>query len=256
MKTQSQYSGRVGIFGYIFLALFILIVAAVLHSVFAPRYHGCCKSPCQSNLKQMALAFNMYQNDYNGFYPSSAALGARKWTRASDWKFRTRQGYLPPSGTRRFGAWPELIYPYKRNANLLYCSSDPDRLSPRQAANPRSAGNRVSYVMKKAVHQAWWGVGMPKGQTARRETDFQYPADQILLYERRGWHWGDAEKGDMSVKPVARTTLNMAFMDGHVTAKRLPNPLNGEPDYYNSDAKTGKPVKAQVDPRTYMDVLD
>ena len=97
---------------------------------------------------------------------------------------------------------------------------------------------------------------MRKGQTARRESDFRYPADQMLLYEHHDWHWGDFGKGDMSVKPVSGVTLNMVFIDGHVAAKRLPRPLNGEPDFFNTGPRTGKPVKAKVDPRSYWDMLD
>jgi len=260
MNAQTQYNGRVGIFGYIFLALFIFIVAAVLYPTFMRTDRGSGpKDHCQNNLKQLAMAMEMYVRDYDGVYPSSAAFGATRWTAESDWRFRSKRGVIPPAGTGRVGTYAELLYRYLRirSPDIVYCPLDPNGKAP-------TVDSDISYVMKKAVHQAWWGVGMPKGQRARHETDFENPADQMLLYERRSWHWGGRrfwEVGglrldDASISPFPGMTLNMAFVDGHVMAKRLPDPLNGEPDYYNSDAKTGKPMKAQVDPRTYMDVLD
>jgi len=248
MKTRNGSRGRVSFIGFALLVISILIVAAVLYPMFTRTDIGSAKKfVCQSNMKCLALAFNMYQSDYHGVYPSSAAAGARSFA-SSDDRFRKTRGYVSPApGRLRSGTWPEMMYIYYRNDNILFCPSD------RRSTAPDA---QISYVLKKAIHQAWWGVGMPKGQTARREEDFRYPADQILLYERRGWHHGDAQKGDMSFKPVSGVTLNMAFMDGHVSTKRLPSPLNGEPDYYNADSKTWKLVNAKVDPRIYADILD
>ena len=247
METRNGSRGRVGFIGFALLVISILIVAAVLYPVFRRTDGDARKGYCQYHLKFLALSFDMYQNDYNGIYPSSAAAGARSFA-SSDDRFRKTRGYVPPTvGKSQAGTWPEMIYPYKRDDKLIFCPMDDYSNAP---------DAQISYVLKKAMHQAWWGVGMPKGQTARKAVDFRTAADQILLYERRGWHWGDYRKGDMSVKPVSGVTLNMAFMDGHVATKRLPSPLNGEPDYYNADSRTWKHVKAKVDPRIYADITD
>ena len=257
MKTQNHTHGRVGIIGIVLIVIAILVVAAVLFPVFVRTgdHGGGRKSWCQSNLKQLTLAFSMYQNDYNGMYPSSACRprnAPKRWSEADDLIFRKAHGALPPWPRVAIGAWPEFVHPYLKNVNVVYCPSDPD-YKPLAQTKPR---DQVSYVVKKAFHQAWWGKGMPKGATARKEADFEYPADQLLLYERVGWHFGDTRKGDMSVKPVPGVSLNMAFVDGHVVVKGLPDPLNGEPDFYNTDAKTGKPAEAKADPRVYLDTLD
>ena len=251
----------------------IAILAAILFPVFAKAREMARKSTCQSNLKQLALTFNMYQNDYDSMYPSYAAFqaltGTPAWDDAGDKVFRRTRGYVPlPTGTattsNRKGTWPEFMYPYKRNVNLIFCPSDSN-------AGGTGVGTEVSYVLKMAIHKAWYGVGTVQG-ASKKEGDFGYPADQVLLYERYGSHWGDAGKGDMSdatkqnVASSAGVTLNMAFMDGHVMAKRLPSPKTGErsgtsstaePDYYNQDAESGKDAPtSSTDPKIYQDALD
>ena len=226
----------------------ISILAAVLFPAFAKARENWRLVRCLENLKTSALAFRMYTEDYGDSLPSSAACGTKSWSEASDLRFRTTIGaytlHTSPPQARTFG---DLMVPYlhRRNRKLLFCPSDPAS---------RSAGP-VSYILKKSVHQAWWGAGMPESEVARKVADFRQPADQTLLYERCGWHFGDAAQGDMSVTAKGGVSLNMAFTDGHVATKRLPDPLNGEPDFYNLDARTGKPVDRMVDPRRYVDEL-
>ncbi len=230
----------------------IAILAAILFPVFAKAREMARKSNCQNNLKQIALGFNMYQNDYDSTYPSSAAKpGVTAYSEATDRIYRAGHGFLPPLPNQPIvGAWPELLYPYKRNPNLVYCPSDPDAQPASKAQDPTVAQSEVSYVVKKAMHLAWWGQGSTR---ARKEGDFDFPADQILVYERMGWHFGDANKGDMSKTPRAEVSLNMAFMDGHVATKRLPDTI--EPDYYNTYAETNTRVMG-VDPHFYLDSLN
>jgi prepilin-type processing-associated H-X9-DG protein len=95
-----------------------------------------------------------------------------------------------------------------------------------------------------------------------KESNFAYPSDQVLFFERFGYHWGDQTKG------VSETaTLNMSYMDGHVSARRivkahaqnLANATNrgwvapaGEPFYYNTDGETNT-LKNDADTVTYKD---
>jgi len=254
--------------GYILVLFLLLVVGALLYSAFerAGRDYGFGNgASCLCNLKQLGIAFRIYESDYNGFLPSTAAFGAKKWTPKSDWTFRTQRGRLPVVPGRRVGTYAELLYPYlmrvtgdRHAMDLLYCPDDGD------SRNMKGPHSPVSYVMKKAVHQAWWGVGMPKGQVVRNVNDYLYPADQMLLYERRNWHrrkrppwywpFGGEPLVDAAVRP-SRVPLHVLYLDARAPFRWLPDPLNGEPDYYNTDAKTGKPVKAKVDPRRYCDSL-
>lgn len=241
----------------------IAILAAILFPVFAKAREMARKSSCQSNLKQLALAFNMYQNDYDATYPSSAVV-AGVMNATADNTFRKTHGYLPPATGLQTGAWPEFIYAYKRNPNLVYCPSDPNPVPADKARDAASSTAGVSYIVKKAFHCAWWGVkndlsvdsNMAK---CRKEGDFEYPADQILLYEKMGWHFGDAGNGDMSDQNntlKVGTSLNMAFMDGHVATKRLPD--TAEPDLYNKLAdpqQTAPHGPPGTDPHTLLDDL-
>jgi len=231
----------------------IAILAAILFPVFAKAREMARKSTCQSNLKQLTLSFNMYQNDYDATYPSAMArTGSATWSAAEDEIFRKQHGLLPPTvPANTNGAWPEFVHPYLKNVNIIYCPSDPNAKPAAQAA----VGDPVSYVIKLAFHKAWYGDGTVSSAKCKKEGDFEYPADQLLLYERQGWHFGDANKGDQSVTPQSQVSLNCGFVDGHVATKRLPTPLNGEPDLYNTVAETGAAIAGGVDPRYYLDTL-
>lgn len=232
----------------------ISILAGILFPVYSRAREQARKVECQSNMKQVAMAFIMYCNDYDDRLPSSAL------PESDDLTFRTRRGYLPPPASLGGAAyqpktWPELLYSYLRNGEVVYCPSDGEKPSRSQAANDAqtTAGLAVSYVIKKAVNDAW----ITPGISAKRTGDYAYPSDQVIFYERRGWHWGEAGQGDMSVQPKAEVSMNAAFMDAHVRSARLPNPLNGEPDYYNMNGETNEVAEGgAVDPRTYMDVLN
>src|SRR5215210_8440731 len=48
----------------------IAILAAILFPVFAQAREKARQATCQSNLKQIATAFQMYATDYDGTFPS------------------------------------------------------------------------------------------------------------------------------------------------------------------------------------------
>lgn len=233
----------------------IAILAAILFPVFAKARGMARKATCQNNLKQVALAYQMYYNDYDATLPSSALSGATAWAAASSLDFRTRRGRIPtPSSDPAFKpmTWAECLYTYKRNAHLIYCPEDPNAPSAQDiATNPAAVANlKVTYILKLAIDAGWFGQGA--GSMCKKEGDFAYPADQVLFFERMGWHWGDQSKGDVYATSGQNyaddrrkdASVNAAFMDGHVRPVRIGGPpgqtaLYGEPDYYNVFGETG-----------------
>jgi prepilin-type processing-associated H-X9-DG protein len=176
----------------------------------------------------------MYIDENNDTLPSSAVCGS------SDEVFRkTLGGSLEDKPARTIF---QLIWPYTKNKQITKCPSDMTK-------------NEVSYVLKKAVNDAWLD---PKIK-ARNMNDYSWPAEQLMFYERGNYHWG-ADSGDVSDPSNPRklgTTVNCAFWDGHVKTVWMPKVDDGEPDYYNADGKTGAAAKHQeIDPRRYCDTLN
>ena len=67
MKTTTQPRG-LSYLDYVLIILFVAVVVAVLYPVLIPVHHEeTRKEFCQNNLKQLGLAFSMYERDYNGF---------------------------------------------------------------------------------------------------------------------------------------------------------------------------------------------
>ena len=68
----------------------ISILAAMLFPVFAKAREKARQATCQSNLKQMGLAFEQYTQDYDGAYPNGcgaapgASLGSSECTASGD----------------------------------------------------------------------------------------------------------------------------------------------------------------------------
>jgi prepilin-type processing-associated H-X9-DG protein len=81
-----------------------LILAAILFPMFARPRGGCVLRPsCQSNLKQIALAFKQYIQDYNEKYPI-----AKNST----------------SGLDKTDNWAGQLSPYLKSAVIFQCPSD------------------------------------------------------------------------------------------------------------------------------------
>src|SRR5688572_25991714 len=54
----------------------IAILAAILFPVFAKARESARKATCQSNLKQLGLAFGMYKQDFDERWPQNETGGA------------------------------------------------------------------------------------------------------------------------------------------------------------------------------------
>ncbi|MCE5216380.1 DUF1559 domain-containing protein [bacterium] len=85
----------------------IAILAAILFPVFARAREKARQSSCQSNLKQLGLAFNMYIQDYDERFPRGA-------------------GYIAPSNLLSPGNQGEFfleLTPYIKNTQIYNCPS-------------------------------------------------------------------------------------------------------------------------------------
>lgn len=206
-----------------------LLMAAILFPVFVREVEPSRKAECQTHLKELGMALKMYVDENNDTLPSSAVCGS------SDEVFRkTLGGSLEDKPARTIF---QLISPYMKNKQITKCPSD-------------TTNNEVSYVLKKAVNDAWLD---PKIK-ARKMNDYNWPADQIMFYERGSFHWGDdSDVSDPSNPKKQGETINCMLWDGHVKALRM---TQFEPDYYNTDGNRGTPTKRpQIDPRRYCDSL-
>lgn len=239
----------------------IAILAAILFPVFARAREAARKSNCQSNMKELGTAMALYYGDYDAMLPSSAIkTGNTTWDQTSSEAFATQRGQLPPQAgyNPNITTWPMLLYSHMKNKDIIWCPSDGAK-----ADTPTTVP--VSYWYKIAADRAWFGDAT---FTCRKEGEFEFPADQIIFYEKAGWHWGDQSKGF-----TESVTLNATFMDGHCKNVRLRMASGlsatqvgqagaasaaGEPAYYNYDysgtTNTATPQKGQIfDPRFYGD---
>jgi prepilin-type N-terminal cleavage/methylation domain-containing protein/prepilin-type processing-associated H-X9-DG protein len=98
----------------------IAILASILFPVFSRAREKARQASCQSNEKQMGLAFNMYTQDYDEEYCGAAA--------ADSANFASSGGYNGAWIYKDVGAsvWDVrggALYPYIRNTQLFVCPS-------------------------------------------------------------------------------------------------------------------------------------
>ncbi|MBU0611209.1 MAG: DUF1559 domain-containing protein [Armatimonadetes bacterium] len=82
----------------------IAILAAILFPVFAKAREKARQSSCQSNLKQIGIAWLMYIQDYDETCPPLYTT--------------------TPGVSGGYFHTPELLYPYQKNAQIWRCASD------------------------------------------------------------------------------------------------------------------------------------
>ncbi|MDO8681916.1 MAG: DUF1559 domain-containing protein [Armatimonadota bacterium] len=211
--------------GCLVLAIVVgAIGAAILFPVFAKAKESAKKSACQSNMRMIALAFSMYSADYNDMLPV-APKGV------TDDIFETTIGSLHAGQPAE--SYATAVYVYTKDASIFMCPSD------------NGGTSSFSYHYKRAVHKA--------AKAGLKNQDFNFPAEQVLIYETGSYHGGRG--------PLANgASLNIAFIDGHVKTHRMVDVANDtEPLYFNtvdsSNPKAAKLKKPYWDPRYCYDTL-
>jgi len=192
----------------------IAILAAILFPVFAQAREKARQSACQSNLKQIGTAFQMYCSDYEGYWP-----------------------YYPCGGTDQASCWDAEILPYVASAagmsstqaqkHFIYCC--PSKLDQ---VNPNS--NR-SYVADMFLGLYRTDVG--GGYCIQQQDDIKNGSEKFALLFESPTCWklfGTPNNGEytpdfnFSTKNLSiylgfphNDRMNILFADSHVSAKSL-----------------------------------
>jgi prepilin-type N-terminal cleavage/methylation domain-containing protein len=132
----------------------IAILAAILFPVFAQAREKARQTACLSNCKQIALAFQMYQQDYDGLYTwQGPHLGD------------DNADFMAPGARPTWGA--ELV-PYIKSLKIYICpSARPSPFGKQYAWGPATDLSASSYFMNGCFN------GIP-------ESSVDQPADKIM----------------------------------------------------------------------------
>jgi prepilin-type N-terminal cleavage/methylation domain-containing protein/prepilin-type processing-associated H-X9-DG protein len=135
----------------------IAILAAILFPVFARARENARRSSCQSNLKQLALGFHQYTQDYDERMPLPG------WFTVPNGSYNAGAG--GPRKAYHVGSfvttWADEIEPYIKSTQIFTCPSDP---KPNQYATTSGVGSlgAISYGMNYALN-GWshYGYALP-----------------------------------------------------------------------------------------------
>lgn len=151
IPMKSSRSGR----GFTLIELLVVIaiiaiLAAILFPVFARARENARRSACQSNLKQVGLAFAQYTQDYDERYPA---------------------GNGNTSGTFRGQGWLGPLFPYTKSLQLFTC--------PSQSIKPTNA----AYFANSYAYNANLLTGTAAGMTGRNLAQLNASALTVLAFE-------------------------------------------------------------------------
>lgn len=181
----------------------IAILAAILFPVFARAREKARQASCQSNLKQLSLAFLMYAQDYDEKFPAQNLA-----------HYPGGPAAYPQDAccVERNIAWM-VIQPYTKNTQLLQCPSEneTDFTRPATIYGP---GGPIHYKFKHAFCANGSGVKL---------ATISWPAEVVMIREYRAAH-DDRQCGCRNPEPGGRR-YNSAFADGHVKVMRAGDSL-------------------------------
>jgi len=175
----------------------IAILAAILFPVFARAREAARGASCRSNLKQLSTAEQMYTQDYDGTMLSC------------------RLNYAGTNSPLRPGAqwyeWPDMLHAYVKNGGVYVCPSD-------ATVRPTSAYGTSGGYSLNWVYFANFGSPKPMDSIT-------YPAETILFTDGIGYYCaggtgGPANNWAQYVSDRHNETVNVAWVDGHVSSKR------------------------------------
>ncbi len=190
----------------------IAILASILFPVFSRARAKARQTACLSNMKQLALALNMYAQDYDGVLPA--------------WCFGAT-GNSDNCASQGAYTWDAVVQPYTKNIQILTC---PDSPFGRTVSGGADNGVAVrSYAMPRYVGDPY-GTSNAGMAYADCSIDLPpHPSDTVLLMEKgqRGIGYvGDATAESfqqshsctgqgLKTDPYHNGGKNFAFLDGH-----------------------------------------
>jgi prepilin-type N-terminal cleavage/methylation domain-containing protein/prepilin-type processing-associated H-X9-DG protein len=179
----------------------IAILAAILFPVFARAREKARQSSCQSNEKQIGLAFKMYEQDYDERTPGGYYVG---WHAGGD---------------EYFWCWP--LQPYMKNTQMLVCPSNTTGwYYGKRLQDPATVtGWRCSYGGNQIV----LGVSLA---AITNEANTVYVVDAYNPWLDSGNNIYDRLGKGTYATTTTRTDLhnegvNVLYMDGHVKWQKL-----------------------------------
>jgi prepilin-type processing-associated H-X9-DG protein/prepilin-type N-terminal cleavage/methylation domain-containing protein len=169
----------------------IIIAAVVLYPIFA-RTREPRRSICQSNLKQIGIAFRMYSQDFNDKYPLVAVTDT-------------------VSKTSAYG-WADALQPYLKSTQIYQCDWE---------ATPRARNDSPA----QSGYTDYW---LNRNLAGREEEEFESVSQTIIVGDGNDGSDSTTARYNISKLPDAwrndkKSPLyrhlegsNYAFADGHV----------------------------------------
>ena len=185
--------------GFTLIELLVVVaIIAILAAMLLPVYEIVTKraeaTSCLHNIRNLALAADLYAEDYDGILvPARVSSG--------------------PPGT--FGTtWDVLLLPYHRSEPIYLCPSD---------QMPTSASGCVSCRHSYGINLDLTMVGGYNG-SALTVAEISSPTDTILFFEIKGsvYQFGASESTATLNRVDVRhnTGSNYSYVDGHATWHR------------------------------------
>jgi len=187
----------------------IAILAAILFPVFARAREKARQASCSSNLKQMALATLMYNQDYDERYmyevwcnTGNPSCPNMCWSEI----VRDREG---------------LIYPYLKNKQILYCPSWEGW--PTYGYNKLLARQKDGAISQPARTVMWADSGGIRW--------FPYSVANGCCFGGQAWHHRIGTCAEEGSKDGPHNEgANIAFCDGHVKWTKIASIPNEDDD--------------------------
>lgn len=214
LKTQSRRSSSEGftLIELLVVIAIIAILAAILFPVFARARENARRASCQSNLKQIALGFKQYLQDYDEKYPQvdtdAAPTGANGWSIQLQPYLKSVQIFQCPSDTKSPGADATAVgfSDYWFNANMAGKNDAILGASSLTVLNGDGDGSDNASVGNYAVTQSG-GDGYADAAVAGTDEDNAVNLVTLVSYDA-------LETDKASKKHLEGGTYS--FADGHV----------------------------------------
>ncbi|MEN6547265.1 MAG: DUF1559 domain-containing protein [Armatimonadia bacterium] len=202
-------------FGFTLIELLVVIaiiaiLAAILFPVFARAREKARQSSCQSNEKQLMLAYLAYIQDYDERTPN--------------------QWFFSSSGTTGY-MWVDAVMPYIKNLQIFDCPSAGRRTTLRTAVNGLGFIAINASAVSYGINTCYWGgyAGSASGPPAnnvngRNLAQIKVPAETVCMLDWTYTEFGGQydTSGNIYNSPPAdppyrhNEMANVSFIDGHV----------------------------------------